>query len=107
MYRDDYEAAGLRMVSVNDPFGAHTGTHAVVSALILLPVSLLPAWIGHAGIFYAVTAGFLSLVFLAAAIRFAQHPDRRHARRLFLTSIIYLPLVLTALAIDIPIQRLL
>jgi len=104
MYKDDYRDAGLRMVSTNDPDGARTGIHAVVSALILLPVSLLPAWIGHAGLFYAVAAGFLSLIFIAAAIRFARHPDRPHARTLFLTSIIYLPLILTALALDIPIR---
>ena len=100
MYKDDYRGAGLRMVSTNDPNGTRTGIHAVVSALILLPVSLLPAWIGHSGLFYAVTAGFLSLVFIAAAIRFARQPDRPRARTLFLTSIIYLPLILTALALD-------
>jgi heme o synthase len=104
MYKDAYKAPSLRMVSTDDSTGKRTGAHAVVFALILLPVSLLPAWIGHAGLFYAVVAGFLSLVFIAAAIRFAGHPDRPHARRLFLTSIIYLPLILTALALDIPIR---
>ena len=104
MYKDEYRDAGLRMVSTNDPNGARTGVHAVVSALVLLPVSLLPAWIGHSGIFYAVVAGFLSLVFIAAAIRFARQPDRPRARALFLTSIIYLPLILTSLALDIPIK---
>ena len=104
MYRGDYEIAGLRMVSVNDPAGKRTGVHAVVSALVLLPVSLLPAWIGHAGLFYGLIAGILSLAFIAAAFRFAQHPDRPRARVLFLTSIIYLPLILTALALDIPIR---
>jgi heme o synthase len=103
MYKDDYRGAGLRMVSTDDPNGRRTGIHAVVSALVLLPVSLLPAWIGHSGLFYAVVAGFLSLVFIAAAIRFARQPDRPRARTLFLTSIIYLPLILTALALDIPI----
>jgi heme o synthase len=105
MYKDDYRDAGLRMVSTNDPTGARTGIHALVSALVLLPVSLLPAWIGHSGLFYAVTAGFLSLVFIAAAIRFARRPDHPRARALFLTSIIYLPLILTALALDIPIKN--
>jgi protoheme IX farnesyltransferase len=105
MYKDDYRAAGLRMVSTNDPNGTRTGIHAVVSAVILLPVSLLPAWIGHSGLFYALAAGLLSLVFIAAAIRFAQRPDRPRARALFLTSIIYLPLILTALALDIPIKN--
>jgi len=105
MYQEDFRNAGLRMVSVNDLTGKRTGLHAVVSALVLLPVSLLPTLIGHSGLFYAIIAGFLSIVFLAAAIRFARLPDRPHARTLFLTSIIYLPLVLLALAIDIPIKN--
>ncbi len=105
MYRDDYQLANLRMVSANDPTGKRTGLHAVVSALILLPISLLPSLIGHSGVFYAIIAGLLSLVFIAAAIRFAQDP--RRARTLFLASIIYLPLILTALALDIPVQHFL
>ena len=104
MYREDYHSAGLRMVSVNDLTGRRTALHAVVTAIILFPVSLLPAIIGHSGLFYAVIAATLGLVFIAAAIRFARRPDRPHARTLFLTSIIYLPLLLIALAIDIPIK---
>jgi heme o synthase len=105
MYKDDYKGAGLRMVSTDDSTGKRTGTHAVVSALVLLPVSLLPTLIGHSGLFYATAAAFLSLVFLAAAIHFARQPDRPRARLLFLTSIIYLPLILTTLALDIPIRN--
>jgi protoheme IX farnesyltransferase len=100
MYKDDFRDAGLRMVSANDPDGARTAIHAVVSALVLLPVSLLPAWIGHSGCFYAAAAGLLSLAFIAAAIHFARYPDLPRARALFLASIIYLPLILTALALD-------
>ncbi len=105
MYRTDYRDAGLRMVSTHDATGRRTGTHAVVSALVLLPVSLLPSIVGHSGLFYAVVAAVLSLVFVAMAIRFARQPDRPRARALFLTSIIYLPLILTALALDIPIRN--
>ncbi len=104
LYREDFEAAGLRMVSVNDPRGARTGIHALISALILLPVSLLPAWIGHSSLFYGVVAALLSLGFIAAALRFALRPDRPRARSLFLVSIAYLPLILIALALDIPIK---
>jgi protoheme IX farnesyltransferase len=105
MYREDFGHAGLRMVSVNDLTGRRTGIHAVVSALVLFPVSLLPTLIGHSGLFYGIIGCILSFVFLAAAIRFARLPDRPHARKLFLTSIIYLPLILIALAIDIPIKN--
>jgi protoheme IX farnesyltransferase len=100
MYKDEYRGAGLRMVSTDDATGKRTGIHAVVSALVLLPVSLLPALIGHSGLFYGTVAGVLSLVFIAAAIRFARMPDRPHARTLFLVSIVYLPLILIALAVD-------
>jgi protoheme IX farnesyltransferase len=104
MYRDDYRLAGLKMVSTNDATGSRTAIHAVVSALVLLPVSLLPAIVGHSGIFYAVVATVLSVWFVVMAVRFARQPDRAHARSLFLTSIIYLPLILTALALDIPFR---
>jgi protoheme IX farnesyltransferase len=107
MYKDEYRGAGLRMVSTDDTTGRRTASHAVVSAFVLLPVSLLPSIIGHSGLFYGVVAGCLSVIFIIAAIRFARQPDRSRARALFFTSIIYLPLILTSLALDIPIRNLL
>ena len=104
LYREDYGAAGLRMVSVGDTTGRRTAWHALISAVILFPVSLLPSWIGSSGLFYTICATILSLIFIVAAIRFVQRPDRPSARALFLISIIYLPLILGALAFDIPIR---
>ncbi len=105
LFRDDYRAGGLRMVSTDDATGARIGLHALVSALALLPVSLLPWWLGQAGLFYATVAGLLSLGFIAAAVHFARQPDRPRARTLFLVSIAYLPLVLAALVADVPIRN--
>ena len=104
LYREDYRAAGLRMVSVDDATGRRTGWHALVSALLLFPISLLPFWLWPTGVFYAACATVLWLTFIVAAFRFVQQPDRPHARTLFLTSIIYLPLILSALALDIPVR---
>ncbi len=100
LYREDYHAAGLRMVSVDDETGRRTGRHAVLSCLLLFPISLLPAWIGPSGWFYAAVAVLLFAGFMARAIRFARRPDRPTARGLFLASIIYLPLILIALVVD-------
>ena len=105
LYREDYRAANLRMVSVGDASGKITAWHALVSALVLLPVSLLPIWLHVSGVFYGVIAIVLSLAFIVAAARFVQQPERHRARSLFLTSIIYLPLILVALAIDQPVRR--
>jgi protoheme IX farnesyltransferase len=104
LYREDYRAAGLRMVSVEDTTGRRTAWHALISAVLLFPASLLPCWIGRAGLFYGVCATILSLLFIVAAARFVQQPDRVRARTLFLTSITYLPLILGAMALDIPLR---
>jgi len=101
MYRDDYRKAGLRMVSTDDDTGRRTAIHAVVSAAILLPVSWLPFLTGNSGVLYAVVATVAGFAFLGAAIRFARQADRPHARKLFFLSIIYLPVILIALAVDV------
>ena len=100
LYREDYRAAGLRMVSVQDDTGRRTGLHAVVSALVLLPVSLLPVFLGSSGILYGFVAAILSAGFITFALRFARQPNRPTARALFLASITWLPLILLALVID-------
>jgi len=104
LYRDDYRAASLRMVSVGDVSGKSTARHALVSALVLLPVSLLPYAFGLASVVYAGCAAVLSFAFIVAAWRFVQRPERRPARALFLMSITYLPLILAALALDVPVR---
>ncbi len=43
IYRHQYAAAGLQMLPVVDPSGRRAGAQAVVSALALVPVSLIPA----------------------------------------------------------------
>ena len=43
LYRDDYARAGQRMLTVVDPTGLRAGGQAVVAALALIPVSLVPA----------------------------------------------------------------
>jgi protoheme IX farnesyltransferase len=94
----------LRMVSVADSSGRKTAWHALISALILFPVSLLPVWAGFASFFYGACAVILSALFVRAGIRFVQRPERPQARALFLYSIIYLPVLLAMLALDIPIR---
>jgi protoheme IX farnesyltransferase len=42
IYRRQYRAAGLKMLTVVDPSGRRAGVQAVVAALALLPISFLP-----------------------------------------------------------------
>ncbi|MDH4470775.1 MAG: heme o synthase [Verrucomicrobiae bacterium] len=97
LYRDDYAAAGFRMLSVDDPEGLMTSRQALLYALGLLAVSLLPGVIGMATPLYFVLALILGFVFVLAALNFVMQRSRKKARSLFFASIIYLPLILLAL----------
>lgn len=92
-YRDDYGQAGLPMLPVVDVDGGLTGRQAALWAATLVPFSLLPFLLGLTGSLYAVGALVLGLMQLATAIAFAIRRTDEHAKRLFYTSIVYLPLL--------------
>lgn len=100
IYREDYARAGFAMLPVIDPDGRRTASQALSHTLGLLPVSLSPFIFKLAGPIYLVAALILGAVFATAAFRFARELSAARARGLFFVSIIYLPLLLTALALD-------
>jgi len=100
IYREDYARAGFEMLSVKDGDGRATGRQAVLYALAIIPVSVLPFAGGMAGISYLVTALAGGLLFVAAAFRFAQTRTSRDARRLFHLSNLYLVVVMASLVLS-------
>lgn len=100
IYRDDYRQGGLAMLSVEDPRGESTSRQALVYALALLPVSLLPTAYGLTGTVYFAVALAAGLVYTALAGALVRHRDLRRARRLFFGSLLYLPIVLGLLVLD-------
>ena len=61
----------------------------------LLVVSLLPIRLELAGTLYFFVALFLGVLFVATTVWFALRQNDRSAHGLFLTSVVYLPLLLT------------
>jgi protoheme IX farnesyltransferase len=98
LYREEYEKAGFVMLPSLDPDGTRTGGQAVRHTLALVMVSLAPFLLRMAGPFYVGGAIVLGFVFLAAAFQFSRELTRARARRLFLASILYLPLLLGLMA---------
>jgi protoheme IX farnesyltransferase len=94
IYRDQYAAARLQMLSVVDPTGRRAGVQAVVAALALLPVSLLPALDRPAGPVYIAGALLLSGVYLYFSTQFFLQRSELSARRLLRASLVYLPALL-------------
>lgn len=100
MYRDDYARAGVPLLPVREPDGRRTGQQALLYSAALWPVSLLPAIVGLAGAPYSVVATLLGFMLIGQSAIFARERSFAAARRLFLFSITYLPLLLGALVAD-------
>ncbi len=49
MYREDYSRAGIKMLPVVEPDGASTARQILLYSAILIPISLLPKWMGMTG----------------------------------------------------------
>ncbi|MDE1176240.1 MAG: heme o synthase [Edaphobacter sp.] len=110
MYRDDYAAAGIRLTPTQPDvsFAARsTVIQSLFYAVLMVPISTWPTWLGVTGHIYAVTATILSLGYLWYTIRFARivrtpnaPESRAYARDLLKASVIYLPLLMAALMLD-------
>jgi protoheme IX farnesyltransferase len=100
LYREDYHAAGFKMLTARDPDGRLTSRVSMLWAGLLVIATTLPFGVGFAHLLYGVTAPVVAVVFFLGAV--AMHPDamEKGARRLFLMSLAYLPVVFLLLLLD-------
>lgn len=97
IYRQQYAEAGMQMLSVVDPSGRRAGVQAVCSALVLVPVSLVPAVASFAGPTYLAWALVLGIGQAVCALLFYRRPSESSARVLLRASLVYLPTLLVML----------
>jgi protoheme IX farnesyltransferase len=100
IHRDDYARAGIRMLPVVDPDGESTARRVVTCSLLLIPISLVPLFLGMTGARYAAAAisGGLGMVYFGA--RMCHEGTSRGARALLLATVFYLPALLCVMVSD-------
>jgi heme o synthase len=81
------------MLPVVEPDGDSTARQILLYSVLLIPVSLLPNWLGMAGVIYAVGALVLGGLFLYSGVRVAMDRTRPRARQVLLASVVYLPIL--------------
>jgi protoheme IX farnesyltransferase len=99
MYRDDYSRAGFQMISSDDRSGERSASQSVFFCIMLLIVAGLPAFLEITSWTYLPIELVLGGWFVAVAMRFLRLRTPAAARSLFITSIVYLPLLLAALVL--------
>ena len=92
-YKDDYEHGGFTMLPSVDPSGDLTGRVSVLASLCLVPLCLLLTIEGTTTYVFAITGSALSLWMTLVSFRFWRNPSKKTALKMFLTSIVYLPLL--------------
>jgi protoheme IX farnesyltransferase len=89
------------MLPVRDPDGSSVARWSLINTIALVALCLLPYALSLAGTIYAVVTALLGLWFLMRAVAFTRPATRdAQARKLFFTSIAWLPLQLGILVVD-------
>ena len=102
--KKDYDNGGFKMLPFNRGKDAFTAGYIAMSALLLIPVSVLPWFFGHDGPMIGNIAGISTLIFgilfFLIALRFAFTREDKHAKQLMFGSFFYLPLVQIIFVLD-------
>lgn len=100
LYRDDYNRAGYKMLPAIDARGDRTIALTMATAVLLIPISILPFLLGMAGPLYLCGALTFGIVFFGASLFFSVNMNVRSARTLLKVSLIYLPGILGLVILD-------
>lgn len=100
LYRDDYAAGGYRMLPNVDPGGRLTFHVVNLHCLALVPVAFLATPIGVAGGVFAAGAVVLGGFMVVLGLVLWRRRGAADARRLFLATLLYLPLLLALMVWD-------
>src|SRR5262249_44746136 len=100
IYREEYGAAGLRMLAVFDPDGYQTGRQMIRYSLTLIVASLAPYALGLGSWLSGCGAAILGGTFFFTVITFTRAPTKDRARRVFRASLVFLPTLFLVFVLD-------
>ncbi len=100
VYREDYKRAGIKMLPTVDPEGTRTFREILMTAALLVPVSLLPAVTGLAGARYFFGAVVLGLMLVEVCLWAAASKTNVRAKWLMHATVLHLPVLLGLLIYD-------
>jgi protoheme IX farnesyltransferase len=97
--REEYEDAGYKMWSNGDVSGRRSGILSAIFAVALAVFSLLPMMTGFANLLWLIVGPLLGFLMAGLAMKFAKDGLRTSARRLFFSTLLYLPVAFVVLLI--------
>ncbi|VAW07480.1 Heme O synthase, protoheme IX farnesyltransferase COX10-CtaB [hydrothermal vent metagenome] len=102
----DYKAAGIPMLPVVSG-AAETRKQILIYTLLMVPLSVLPWFMGFAGPVYGVTAVILGIIFTCFSLGLVIRKDIQTAKRTFFFSIFYLFILFAVMGGEVITGRML
>eukprot|EP01038_Epipyxis_sp_PR26KG_P013143 gene13143-17611_t len=99
LHREDYARGGFKMVSSNDPIGLRTSRFITEYSLYLTAFPFITTFSGLTSTMFTLEATAVNSYLLYLSYNFKNDRSNSNARRIFLCSLWYLPVLLTGLVI--------
>jgi protoheme IX farnesyltransferase len=96
----DYSLAGFKLLPSEKGPTKYTALQTVIYSLLLIPVGIIPYYIGMSGVTSLVIVFIANIFMLLQCVGLYRHMTIKAARRVMFGSYIYLPVVLLALLFD-------
>ena len=107
LYREDYAQGGVHMLPVVEQDGRSTAVRILLYSIVLIPISVIPTFLGMAGNFYLLGAVLLGLGLLYFGVRLAfinlpltSATSKMRARHVLQATVIYLPLLFALMMVN-------
>jgi protoheme IX farnesyltransferase len=96
----DYSNAGFRLLPSKEGPNKYTAVQTIMYAVLMVPVGMLPYFIGLSGLTSLVIVFLANLFLIGQCVRLYKELNVKAARRVMFSSYIYLPIVMLALLGD-------
>jgi heme o synthase len=96
----DYSIAGFKLLPSEKGPTKFTALQTVIYSMLLVPVGVVPYFIGMSGIVSLIIVSIANLFMVWQCVRLYRDMELKSARRIMFSSYIYLPVVLLALLGD-------
>src|SRR5687768_9904122 len=96
----DYSNAGFKLLPSEQGPTKYTALQTIVYSLLMIPVGMIPYYIGMSGVTSLVIVLIANLFLVIQCVRLYRSMDVKAARRVMFSSYIHLPVVLLALLMD-------
>lgn len=97
---DEYIKAGISMLPSQERSSKFTAIQCMFYSIVLIPLSLVPRYIGITGNIGMWVMMLCGAMYFAATVVFFINNDYKSAKRVMFASFIYLPITLLALVLD-------